>query len=219
MPIEAARKIEAVTGCDAQSLIKGDSRPVFLDGSSFTIAAWRKWNEHAPDAETVEATIDDLTFRLQTVLRAGGHGLFALAHAIGRAIDEATVNAGVAPSDIEAECRKSANVKAMEMTVAELKKSEVANCTGFSAAVAGFKSAQRCGVVIETYRVPPEDNIMPREKTISGAVGMVTSRRQVANLWRVTLPDGKKCQWRFTAFSVKVTAPKNGKPPALGVMP
>ncbi|MFZ4483347.1 MAG: helix-turn-helix domain-containing protein [Chthoniobacterales bacterium] len=209
LPLAAARKLEAFTGCDASTLMDSAAKPRSLDGQAFTGDRWRSWSNRGPDQAAIAAAADDLGFRLHAYLGASGAGFWTFYTALVQSLGECAENARISPAAVEAECRKSAAMETRTMTISQLRVA-LGRCPDFEQQVAGFRPRQRCRVATETYRVVPNDE-HGREvaaMVVPHAVTLPHYRREVATLWRVELPDGRRVQWRPTEFQQSMTGPR-----------
>jgi transcriptional regulator with XRE-family HTH domain len=216
LPSAAAMRIEAKTGCEAGSLLDKASKPRTTGGEPFTRAAYDRWLCSAPSLEHLEAGLDDMTFRLRAILRAsaGGSAFYSLLTALRSAMSEAASCAGLSAEVIAAELRKDAEIKTATMTVAALRKAEIAACPGFAAAFSKLKPAARCKVVIERFRGFPSDALAPtrgeRGPLEGGAAVVVAARIATVELWRIERPDGSRVQFQIVTQEERARLPRGG---------
>jgi len=234
MPKQAALLIEAATGCRAESLMDKDSSPLFLTGEPFTKKLWLDFQRRMPAEKEFGWAEEDLTFRLSMMIRASGRGLYGFAHAVGRALEEAAKNAGIAPEAIDAKCRKNATVtmrmepvKEVRLMMRKVGKSDAE----IDDRLKGFKDSSECEVVEEIYRACPGTDADDAQKgKLAGhakASVFLIAHKKVTTLWRIGLPDGSKIELALTrggavsaghgdGASVRYHDPYSGEIPAVG---
>ena len=154
MPEDAARRIEAATGCRASSLMEKQSTVLRLDGKPYTHQSYLNYQKSSTATlEGVEAVCADLQFRLRTLVAASAEGKFLyVARRIGDALDAVLNEAGISMESLESVERHSASVGVQEMTVAQLQQ-EIGDSPIWKKKLATHPqpATGKCKVVLESY--------------------------------------------------------------------
>ena len=192
LSLDAARRIEAATGCRAESLIHGE-RPLRLDGEPYSRQVFESFQKicEALSEQDIAKAREALEFRLGLLLRVAGSRLPYVARRLDHALDDVLVELGIPSKALIDEARKSAQVeetKAMPVgkVVEALALVRVAVGTeiqflGKWVESRGYGANAQCRVTIERFRSWP---IMRMVNIPCYAASEHTA------LWRIVWPDG-----------------------------
>ena len=206
---DAARRIEATTGCLAASLMAKQSVPLRLDGNPYERQTYQNYQAAStaePDA--VEAAAADLQFRIRTLLAASGNKFLYVVRRFSDALDAVLNEAGISLEALESFERKSASVSVSEMTIAQLRKK-----IGPAPALLQWLEAHpqpeksKCKVVDESYQHWPTTEFESR---------IVIARSVQRHRYRIEFADGQRLEVLAEKWTAKGISFKGTPHPELG---
>jgi len=187
LPREAAERIEASCGVDADRLYEG--RLVALDGSPYTAQSWQRLQRMALTPEEIGSVFDDIASRVFLLLESlGPHRAIYGGTRMRQLLESTLKESGVTAAEMEMAARRHADVETLTMTVGALIKHEDTS-KDVVAKLKKFPAAKRCKVTLERYTTWP----------VSRSQGaFLLAAKTSRTIWRVVLPNGSKEGWVVT---------------------
>jgi len=184
MPKDAARRIEAATGCLAASLMDKKSSPLRLDSEPYTRRSYTNYQEASTaKPESVEAAAADLQFRVRTLLAAADSKFLYAARRLSDAIDEVLKETGISLDTLESVERKTASVSVSEMTITQLRKDVAAAPLLEWLDAHPELATSKCKVVDECYQHWPITDFEDR---------ITYARKIQRHRYRIEFADGRR---------------------------
>jgi transcriptional regulator with XRE-family HTH domain len=187
LPWEAAERIEAACGVDADKLYEGQL--CALDGNAYTTKHWvKRQNLELSDVE-MRGIYEEMALRLRLLL--GGLGRRRAIYGASRLrqmLEAIREESGVADASIEMVARADGHVEVKHMTAAALAQQEDVP-PDIVAKLKKLPPRKKCRVTVEQYFTWPPY----RMETVANVFGY-TAR----TLWRADLPDGTREDWVIT---------------------
>jgi transcriptional regulator with XRE-family HTH domain len=187
LPWEAAERIEAACGVDADRLYDGELRA--LDGSPYTVKTWESRQRLELSDQEMTGVYEELTLRVRLLMGAlGRQRAIYGATRMRQMLEDIREESGVAPAEIEMAARGYAHVDVKQMTVAALLQQEdVPEDT--VAKLKKLPPRKKCRVTVERYMTWPPYRVESVANVFAYAM---------RTLWRADLPDGSREDWAIT---------------------
>ena len=198
VPLDFARRVEAVTGARADSFASNQSRLVTLGGKTYTRKAFNNWEATSRAAwEMVrDQEADEMAFRVRTMIEASGASFLPVMRRLEHVLAQTAQEAGISLEALEAAERKNASIESAPMTVKQL-----CDAIGDSAIWKSFlasnprKPAEKATVTVERFRHWVNDGELARMmENANTPDGVVYGVRADRVLYRIIFSDGKRLE-------------------------
>jgi len=209
MPLDAARRIEAATGCLATSLMNKGSVATCLDGRPYTRSIYTNYQDASiATPEHVVDAIADLQFRLQTLLAASDKKFLYVTRRLGDVIETVLQEAEVSMPALESIARSKASFPTKEMTVSQLQE-EIGDSPVWQQWIQThpISPKSKCNVIDECYQSWPDIELNKH---------VVYSYINIRHRFRIEFSDGQRLEVVKDNWKLKSVAGKNTPLPKAG---
>jgi transcriptional regulator with XRE-family HTH domain len=124
LPEDAAGRIQAATGCKADSLLQREDVPLGMDGAAYSRRAYTEWTENPVGTVELESALKDYHFRISALLataRKSPAKFRQAATRIHQHLHALPAELGISQGDLTELARSLADTTIRSLTFAELK--------------------------------------------------------------------------------------------------